>query len=83
MCAAVWVGQGRFLSEETASFSGTPDNFPSEPPARCGESLTKSKRTTFRQISAIYSNELSVTIKVLLRYLYTVVLPPDPFLEFL
>lgn len=42
MCVAVWVGQGRFLSEETASFSGTPDNSPSEPQGRCGESLTES-----------------------------------------
>lgn len=39
MCAAVWVGQGQSLSEETVSFLGTPDSFPSEPPEYCGDSL--------------------------------------------
>lgn len=57
MCVDVWVGQGPVLSEETASFSGTPDNFPSEPLERCGESLTKTKWTLFRQISVIYSEK--------------------------
>lgn len=40
MCVGVWVGQGQSLSEETASFLGTPDNFPSEPPGYCADSLT-------------------------------------------
>lgn len=46
MCADVWAARGRFLSEEAASASGTLDSFPSEPRARCGESLAKSKYAT-------------------------------------
>lgn len=40
MCASVWVGQGRSLSGEKASFLGTPDSFPFVPPGYCEDSLT-------------------------------------------
>ncbi len=39
MCAGVSVGRGQSPSEETASFLGTPDSFPSEPLGYCADSL--------------------------------------------
>ncbi len=39
MCAGVLVGRGQSPSEETASFLGTPDSFPSEPLGYCADSL--------------------------------------------
>lgn len=51
MCAGVLVDPGRSLSEETASFLGTPDSFPSEPLEYCAGNLT----TTGHFISIDYT----------------------------